>query len=194
MKKSTIRTWHVVISGFLQHEGLPVGMVRLWHDLHESHAGPDAYVLFCKWNADWAALAELIGRYRETEEPRIAIYAYSWGGMSAVFLSRQLQRRGIDVKWMVLSDPVYRHSYPLGNWRTLVPWSEIVVPTNVDWVDSFRQRTSWLRAHRVVAADSDETHVSAPWMARHIDHSHMDDLVEFQKRCREVANIIEKGD
>ena len=189
-----IHIWHIVISGFLQNEGLPVGMVQLWRDLHQAHAGPDTCVTLREWNSDWNALAELIWRMRGERPPRIAIYSYSWGGMSAVLLARQLQRRGIDVQWMVLSDPVYRHWYPLGNWRTLVPWSEIIVPTNVDWVDWFRQRTNWPRAHRVVAADSDETHVSAPWMARHIDHSHMDDLVEFQKRCREVANIIEKGD
>ena len=172
-----------------------MGMVQLWRDLHWVHAGPNTCVTLRAWNSDWNALAELIWRIsRGQPMPRIAIYGYSWGGMSAVILARQLQRRGIKVQWMVLSDPVYRHWYPLGNWRTLVPWSEIIVPTNVDWVDSFRQRTSWLRAHRVVAADSRETHVSAPWMARHIDHRHMDDLVEFQKRCKEVANIIKKGD
>ncbi len=194
MDQPTIRTWHIVISGFLQNEGQLVGMVQLWRDLYQVHAGPDTCVTLREWNSDWNALAELIWRInRDQPPPRIAIYAYSWGGMSAVLLARQLQRRGIDVQWMVLSDPVYRHWYLLGNWRTLVPWSEIIVPTNVDDVAWFRQRTNCPRAHRVVAADSRETHVSAPWMAWHIDHRHMDDLVECQKRCKEVASMIKKG-
>ena len=184
-----IRTWHIVISGFLQHEGLPVGMVQLWRDLLQAHAGPDTCVELREWNADWAALAEFIGRYRGERPPRIAIYGYSWGGMSAVLLARQLQRRGIKVQWMVLSDPIYRHWYPLGNWRALWPWSEIVVPTNVGNVESFRQRTSWPRAHRVVAADINKTHIDPPWETKWADHAHMDDLPEFQTRCKEVANI-----
>ncbi len=188
LSQKTIRIWHIVIPGFLQNEGKPVGMVQLWRDLHQAHAWPDTCVELREWNSDWNALAELIWRYRGEGAPRIAIYGYSWGGMSAVFLARQLQRRGIGVKWMVLSDPVYRHSYPLGNWRTLVPWKEIVVPRTVDRVEWFRQRRSWPRGHDLVKAGP-LTHLGPAWEEQNCDHRHMDDLPVFQNRCREVAKI-----
>jgi len=187
----TIRTWHICISGWLQNEGLPVGMVSLWHDLHKAHAGPETCVTLREWRADWNALAELIWRMEGRAPPRIAIYGYSWGGMSAVLLARQLERRGLGVQRMVLSDPIYRHWYPLGNWRALVSWSKIIVPANVERVDWFRQRRSLPRAHKLVAADPAKTHISTAWEAVGIDHAHMDDLIEFQRRCRQVAQEIE---
>ena len=194
MELPTIHNWHIVIPGFLQNEGEPVGMVWLWNDLHHIHTGPETAVVLREWKADWNALAELIWRLRGNYRPRIAVYAYSWGGMSAMILARQLQGRGLDVDWMVLSDPVYRHWYSLGNWRLLVPWSRIVVPSNVRRVDWFQQRTDLPQAHRLVAADPTATHIGEPWEAFDVKHSYMDDLREFQKRCREVARNLVPGE
>ena len=110
-----IHDWHVVISGFLQDEGQPTGMVRLWRLLGERHSAADVRVELRSWNVNWRQLAELIWRMQPGagrncfDPPRVKVYAYSWGaGWGAMQLARQLRRRGIGVAAMVLSDPVYR--------------------------------------------------------------------------------------
>ena len=77
MKLAAIAKWHVVISGFLQNEGKPTGMVRLWQMLR-LHSGPEACVELRNWNENWRQFAELIHRVRPlASEPAVQVYAYS---------------------------------------------------------------------------------------------------------------------
>lgn len=199
-----IHNWHIVISGFLQNEGKPTGMVQLWRELHKEHAGPDTCVALRTWRDDMNALAEMIWRLRQKDEPThllsfqpwVYIYGYSWGGTTAVHLARQLQRRGIPVRAMVLSDAVYRHRYFAGNWRALVPGSEIIIPKNVQEVIWFVQRQPLFRCrrpfinprgHKLVCENPQVTKKHRSQRVRMVDHAYMDDVSVFHLAAHGVA-------
>lgn len=186
----SIDSWHIVISGFLQHEGKSHGMVSLWRSLR-SHASPTCCVELRSWNDDWRALAELIYRcrsHRPKSRPHVKIYGYSWGGYSATLLARELARREIVVDAMVLSDAVYRHWYRLGWWRAFSPWSYIEIPNNVREVTWFVQAKDWPRGHELIAEDEKRTLIAGPKLApSHVGHCEMDDLTAFHDACRRVA-------
>lgn len=181
-----VREWHIVLSGFLQRAGDINGMVLIWQDLRRivpSHA----VVQLQSWNSNIADLAELIARLTpDQEEPRVNVYGYSWGGMSAVHLARQLKRRGKVIDHMVLSDAVYRHWYPLGWWRAFAPWRAISVPTNVRRVTHFRQRESWPHGHKVVAENSGLTTLDDV-VFLDLEHCWMDDAAAFRRACVDAA-------
>ncbi|KKM24471.1 hypothetical protein LCGC14_1604750 [marine sediment metagenome] len=126
------KKFHIVISGFLQNEGKPNGMIRLWSDLYKEHACHDTLVMMKTWNDNMDSLAEFIWRMAE-ENAIIKVYGYSWGGAAAIKLAKSLGKRGLKISAMVLSDAVYRHSYWLGNWRAFVRCFKITIPTNVDF-------------------------------------------------------------
>ncbi len=184
----TIANYHIVISGFLQTEGKPNGMIRLWRDLHKSHAGPDTLVLLRTWNDNMNTLAEFIWRLA-ADNVSVKIYGYSWGGAAAMRLARGLQRRGINVLNMVLSDAVYRHGYWLGNWRALVPFSCLTVPSNVKVVQWFRQQGELWRisGHTVIAEDPNKTWILPAHIAL-CSHAYMDDLPVFHTQVEFVAD------
>lgn len=186
-----VRRWHIVISGFLQNEGRPTGMVRLWRWLGQEHSGPESCVELRSWNDNFRDLAELIWRVQpaapEESGPTVMIYAYSWGaGWGAIELARQLRKRGIPVAAMVLSDPVYRSPWRSLAWLAMVSWSSIRVPANVRRVTWFRQRMNRPAGHRLVAADPAATEIAPPVLA-HVTHQYMDDLRSFHLECERVA-------
>jgi pimeloyl-ACP methyl ester carboxylesterase len=185
-----IRRWHIVIGGFRQTEGKPTGMVRLWHRLHELHAQPGVCVELRSWNDNWRELAELIWRVQPEDEPVvIKVYAYSWGaGWGAMRLARELSRRGVNVSWMVLSDPVYRSPWIITRWLALVPWRSILVPPNVRVVHWFRQRVSLPSGHALRPQRKERTVIS-PAVWADVSHLYMDDLRTFHRECERVSAL-----
>ncbi len=185
-----IRAWHIVIGGFLQTEGKPTGMVRLWRRLHQQHAQAGVCVELRAWNENWRDLAELIWRVQPDEEQVVVkVYAYSWGaGWGAMQLARQLARRGVPVAWMVLSDPVYRAPWLLLRWLALVSGRTIRVPTNVRVVHWFRQRTSMPAGHALYAQHKERT-IITPAIWAEVSHQYMDDLRLFHHECERVAAL-----
>ena len=173
-----IRKFIIVIPGFMQSRGTPNGMVALWRKLHHAYAGPDTVVSLHLWNSNWRDVAEWIWRLRPNKgQLDIVIAGYSWGGYSAVLLARQLKKRGIQVRSMILSDPVYRHWYWLGQWRAFWPQSRIRLPSKVGCVAVFRQETNLPSGHFF----TDETN-KIPVTTFLIDgvvHQFMDDLPQF---------------
>lgn len=149
-----IATWIVCLTGFLQDEGRVTGLSRLWRELHREHAGPDTVVVQRAWSDCVWTLAELIWRTRPDDRPpRVGIAGYSWGGMTALHLCEELNRRSIPVERLYLVDAVYRHGYWLGQWRAFVPWRRLYVPRNVAYCRPFAQRENLPRGHDVVAVD-----------------------------------------
>jgi hypothetical protein len=191
-----VAKWHLVISGFTQHRGDPTGSQRLWMELRAAVGRePNTAVEFFCWNADWNAVAEWIWRCGPAGEPPVVfVYAYSWGaGWGFVQLARELRKRGIDVRWAVLCDPVYRH--PLLPWlffwlsisRLFRP--RIVAPPNVDHVWYCVQRLDrWPqpRGHQVIAAVPRATYVLGPLLLERTHH-YMDDAPEWHERALETA-------
>jgi len=175
----------VVISGFLQDEGKPTGMVGLWATLHHMVSGPSTRVELRSWHDDWNAVAEFIWRQRTNGNGvDVVICAYSWGGPSAMELARQLGRRGIAVRHMVLADPVYRLRWAL--WRVFFRWPKIRVPKNVRRVTWFRQHRDWPEGHDLVAEDRGMTDIEAPTVLD-CGHTYVDDSPQFHAACRKIT-------
>jgi pimeloyl-ACP methyl ester carboxylesterase len=200
MASPPIRNWHIVISGFLQTEGTVSGCVSLWRKLQRL-SDDNTSVILHSWKDNFSDLAELIWRFSPADEHKLCIkvYAYSWGGYSAILLARALQKRGLNVRALVLSDAVYRHWYLLGQWRAMVPGSRIIVPDNVREVFWFRQRepriqfgNGWRNVlcpagHRVVAKNKSATKVHEPVILK-VSHSYMDEAKQFQQEAVRVAS------
>lgn len=186
------KRFHIVISGFLQNEGKPNGMIRLWSDLYHEHACKDTLVMMKTWNDNMDSLAEFIWRMADDVawKVEVRIYGYSWGGAAAMKLAKSLQRRGVKVRSMVLSDAVYRHSYWLGNWRAFVQCFKIIVPGNVGLVWWFRQKSKFgkLSGHDIVRDRSGNTF---PWLSNPVwcncSHQYMDDNRLFHEKALSVA-------
>lgn len=187
------KKFHIVISGFLQNEGKPNGMIRLWGDLYAGFARGDSLVMMKTWNDNMDSLAEFIWRMTD-DDPVIKVYGYSWGGAAAVKLAKALKKRGLYVVAMVLSDAVYRHSYWLGNWRAFIPFFKIVVPNNVKIVWWFRQKSKFgkLSGHDIVADQGgigfDKVIVTTPTWCN-CSHTYMDDNRLFQNKVLNVARV-----
>lgn len=195
-----IKRFVIVIPGFLQRRGTPNGMVSLWRKLHAANAGPDCCVSLHLWDSNWADVAEWIWRLRPNQgQPDVVIAGYSWGGYSAVLLARQLEKRGIDVRSMVLSDPVYRHGFwgPigwLGQWRAFWPFTKIELPGNVKNRVVFAQSSNLPAGHDVLLGCEFTGSVERlrPVRARTIEvkgviHQFMDDHTPFHNLAMEAA-------
>lgn len=180
-----IKNWHVVISGFLQDEGEPTGMVRIWRELHAQHSDSETVVLLRSWNDNWSDLAELIRR-TQNGSPAVKIYAYSWGaGYGAMELARELAKRGITVRFMVLSDPVYHSPLLLARWMAMLSDGRIMVPYKVVEVYWFRQKENRPHGHDLIAESTGTMIHPAIWLTS--THQYMDDAAPFRLLCHKVA-------
>lgn len=182
--------WIYVITGFTQTRATRSRMVELWKELYDKYASPETLVYLRKWRSDWRAEAEHVFRLapdgQHATTPQIKIFAYSWGaGWGFTQFARALGQRGLRVTAAVLSDPVYRHPYFLGQWRTIFYEWPIVIPDNVDEVFTYYQRKNWPCGH-VLERSSENTTLHKPIKLQAV-HSAMDDQPAFLGRCRQVA-------
>jgi len=175
-----VRCWLICISGFLQDEGDPSGIMRLWrrleNEIHNGgrHTRPSTVVVPKTWQCDVDALSDLVFRLRPNAGgPIVRIAGYSWGGATAANLCRSLQRKGVGVDKLILCDPVYRGWRA---WRAFCPWARIHIPENVATVWRFYQRTNLPRGHRLVAADNTTVHEQE--LGR-VTHQYADDSPVF---------------
>jgi pimeloyl-ACP methyl ester carboxylesterase len=181
-----IARWRILISGFMQHLGEPTGMDALFADLNRRLSSGRTRVELRCWNDRWPNLAEFIWRQRAPNNGAdVCIFGYSWGGASSMILARELGRRGIAVRAMVLTDAVYRNWWL--PWRVFCRWPRIVVPPNVREVFWFRQRNDWPSGHKLVAADPERTAIRPAVLVPDRGHSYMDELPNFRRKCLEVA-------
>ena len=132
-----------LFAGFLQDADLPTGTFRIWSTIYEQCAGPNCVVQMHAWDTNPRVLAQRIANSALGVNPArvdIVLGGYSFGGMTAALVAKQLRAVGHRVRKMVLCDPVYRHWYYAGWWRSLIPWSQITIPSNVSDVEYFLQR------------------------------------------------------
>lgn len=185
--RRTITRWIVVIGGFLQNRGKPTGIVRLWSDLH-CHRDEHTELLLLNWSDDPREYAGLIWALaQEHDRPvTVLVFGFSWGGQTAINLCRELQRRGLQVRHLVLSDAVYRHWWLPRRWTSLLRWVLLTVPANVRHVTWFRQRFTVPRGHEVVAEDPKRTLVERARVLQ-LDHVYMDDAREFHLACHDAV-------
>jgi len=175
----------VVISGYMQTRGQNCGLSKLWRELYHRHSSKQVLVVRAAWDDSMGDLAEMV--WRETMAPQVAVYAYSWGGPTAMNLARQLGFRGIGVDIMVLSDPVYRNLWKL--WRVFFRWPKIKVPPSVTRVRWFRQYDTWPFGHELVPENPEATDIRDA-VRLYCSHAYMDDADEFQVACHEEAALL----
>lgn len=184
-----ITKWLIVISGFMQNRGKPTGMTRLWLDLGDLQ---DAHtkVLLLNWSDDVSEYAEMIWSIAQNggrREPIIRVFAYSWGSSTAMDFARALQRRGMKIDAMVLSDPVFRHWWILRRWTSLLSWMTLKVPANVGKVHWYRQRNNRPCGHDLVAENALATTIYPAKVLEGIEHQYMDDAWLFHEECKACA-------
>ncbi len=191
-----LRICHVVCAGFLQRLGTASGMAGLHWSLRQKHVSPTVAVEFCAWNDNVDGRAEWIWRRSRDADvtPAVYVYAYSWGGMTAMNFARCLGARGLGVRQMILSDPVYRDRWLLRRYtRAIWPWSVIRVPHAVGRVHWFRQELDWPCGHDLVAEEPNRANppiIHEPTVLN-LSHRYMDDAEPFRERCFEVAEMAE---
>lgn len=192
-----IDEWRIVVSGFTQDMLNPSGSERLWKRMHESHAGSKSVVLWKLWSENWHKLSEHMYRLKNGSMPVVDLFGYSYGGDGVIRLARNLQTAGIDVRNMVLCDAVYRHRYWAGNWRSVLPWAELLVPENVKNVYVLKQENPrWQlgrpggilqpAGHDVVAENEETTHIAVPQILP-LTHARMDDAAEYHDLAMAVT-------
>jgi hypothetical protein len=185
-KFAPITHWHYVIPGFLQNRGTYDGSLDLWRKLCAIHYGPNVQVELCPWNTRWDAEAEFVYRFRNGC-PTVTIAAYSWGaGWGAMRFARELGKRGIGVRSMVLCDPVYRHPLYSMRWLTLFRFPVIRIPENVQAVRWFRQCDDWPAGHELLA-ENPATRIEAPCMVEGCGHLGIDEYEPFHAAALEEA-------
>jgi pimeloyl-ACP methyl ester carboxylesterase len=199
-----IKEWRIVVSGFRQDLTQPNGSEKLYKQLHDAHAGPDSAVEWKEWSQDWYALAAHMGRLKNGGEPVVDLFGYSYGGDGVIRLAQHLAGENISVRNMVLCDAVYRHTYWLGNWRSVFPWATLQIPVkvkNVYWLRQenprfqFGRRGGWTQpaGHDVRALDATATTVHDPIILPY-KHAGMDDCHEYHDLAMRVtgAGAIER--
>lgn len=190
MDWTPVATWLYVITGFTQTRATRSRLVDMWKELYDQHARPETLVCLRRWNSNWRAEAEHVLRLADDRDqaaaPTIRVFAYSWGaGWGFTRFADQLGRRGLRVETAVLSDPVYRHPYWLGQWRALIPSWPIVIPANVGELHTYYQDQDTPRGHKLVCR-STETVLHTP-IRLQASHAAMDEQVQFLTHCRLVA-------
>lgn len=190
------------IGGFTQDTHTENGMIKLSERLRENgHSdGFDKRVLFYRWDSNWHRVAEynFIISEMYTEHLTICIFAYSWGaGWGAIQLAKHLQKTGLDVRVMVLCDPVYRHPNILLKWFSLFgrDWNfnpTITIPLNVEEVFSFHQRQNIPQGHKILVQGQTILHPS--YHIKNMIHQKMDSSWIFQGTCMEIARRVDNNE
>lgn len=190
---------HICISGFTQHEGRMSGLMKLSEKMIASgfSIGRHSRVWLFRWDANWSRVAEHVSILSEKYEvaPLIGVYAYSWGaGWGAMQLSKQLLRRGQQVRAMVLSDPVYRHPWFPFHWFSMlsrdIPILRapiIYVPKNVHEVWHFNQTLNRPQGHRLISTNGTEIHYEGDLGCI---HQKMDEHYRFHDKALDVATML----
>ena len=187
------KVWHVCISGFSQSLTEPTGLEALWGKLRHRMPPNDNRVIVTprEWDDDMEAMARFIVR---NGDGLLNVYAYSWGaGHGFLKFANACQSYGLQIRRVVLADPVYASKLWSFSWRALtnkfLP-PKIKVPTNVHLVRYYRQRTTKPAGHEVVAVAKDATRVVfRGWLD--LPHTRMDDSLDFHAASLTAAGETE---
>lgn len=193
---------HQCISGYTQDVNTLHGVLKLSERLRQNGLvdGVTSRVQLNLWHCDWKKVAEYYWLLSDfySVPLNIAVYAYSWGaGWGAMELARHLNLVGLNIKVMVLSDPVYRHPKWYMRWKSLLQrdlsFSPIIkVPTNVGTVYSLNQTTNRPMGHRLLSTNGTVIHPT--YLVKNTVHQKMDDSWKFHMLSVEVAKRMVSND
>ena len=192
---------HQCISGFTQNMQTLHGVLKLSERMRRPESGIvdccSRRLYYNRWNDDWSKIAEHYWNISDIylEPLTICVYAYSWGaGWGAMQLAKHLDKAGMKIRVMVLSDPVYRHPLLSLRWLSLLKRDSsfapiIKVPKNVKEIFHFYQRLNVPAGHKLSVTG--ET-LLRPGMELHRIHQKMDDAWEFHGLSISVAKRVTK--
>lgn len=179
-----MKTGIFTIGGFKQTERKSVGMDEIQRRLewrYNDMGRCEVYDLRT-WKSDMTGLAALAKR---DGVARAIVIGYSHGGgYAAPRLVKQLQKRGIQIRLVLLCDPVYRPLW-LPRWtlaqvlsfRALIPGSAVIrFPEPVVALYGVRQEQSIPRAHRVRIGRSEAMEMR---LLTGYDHDEIDESEEW---------------
>lgn len=184
-----IRQVIVVAAGHWQDRSTLSGSWFLVRDLRDALAAPDVEIILLNWNDDareWAShIWNLCG---SNLPPQIIAAGYSWGGQTIVDLCYALERRGLKVHHLILSDPVVRVRLPLWLAKRVIaflPWLVLRLPGNVVNAIRFYQRQDKPSGHTVVNWRGCE--IKSVELKR--GHMWMDDASEYHAEVKRCAGL-----
>ncbi len=189
----------VCISGFTQTRGTYHGVLSLREQLIQEglscHEDSRVWLLTWKENFERIATEMLNVCAHHGMKPVVMITGYSYGGWGALQLAKELNKHGIIVHTMILSDPVGRPWYwprPLPAVTSLLGRNyafKLHVPPNVKSLHSYFQRTNRPQGHQLVTTNG--TAETAPIELQY-PHSRMDDAKEYHGKVLQEARRIVK--
>jgi hypothetical protein len=192
---------HVLISGFQQTIASGPsggsggnGVVELWAKMR-TYASKRTTVNIWTWDSNWKDVAALMRMVAgPAEQPRLFVYAYSWGaGWGFVQLAKHLREHGLQVEHAILADPVYRSPW-LPTWLPANPLSltrfpTIDIPRNVRKVSWTYQRRNRPWGHTPVADRPKLTHIE-PGVQCPGPHEAMDNDPQWHRMCLDNAQAV----
>jgi hypothetical protein len=191
---------HILISGFMQHAGQDTGMSTLLskfrNDCH--YCNGSSIVELHRWCSNWAWIAQDLFRFSNYGKKKliVAIYAYSFGaGWGAMQLAKQLNKLGVEIQVMVLSDPVYRHPWTILRWMSLLKRKPfflgprvISIPPNIKEVYRFHQERDLPQGSHLIA-QNENTLIHRSEKLMYV-HTKMDEAEDFHEKALEQASKL----
>lgn len=178
--------WIVCLTGFGRKQGSLTGLEILHAILRTRYSDKETAVLLKSWKDDPAEVAERIWRMRRPfEEPEVILIGYSYGGYSATLVAKELRKRGIKVKVLLLVDAVWRPYTSIPSFLSLWPYWKIKVVDSVDKVISWRQKENLPKGHRIVCKGKHTQHIE---LELNQLHEYCDSAIEvYQRAIKEAA-------
>lgn len=185
----------ICVSGFTQHAGYFHGILKLREQLLDAGFanGSHQRVIYLTWKADFHRVAQELSIVCNHQgfKPAVVLAGYSYGGWGAIQLASQLERVGIDVFSLVLSDPVGRQWWwprPLPAITSMLGRNnafKLDVPANVHRCVSFYQTVNRPQGHQLRPANG--TKMVEPVQLA-VTHQRMDDAEQFHQAVLAEAN------
>lgn len=187
----------ICISGFTQTRGSFHGILKLREELRsDGHSfGVANRVEYMPWTANWknyAADLSSVCNYHGLR-PEVLIAGYSYGGWGAIQLAKRLEKLGINVQIMILSDVIARPWFwprPLPAVTSLLGRKysfSLRVPDNVINLAEYYQLKNRPQGHRTIIGNvTRRVHT----IELHHTHMRMDDAPEFHGCVRKYARVL----
>lgn len=175
--------WVICFTGFLQ-AGRISGVETIQDAIHRQCNCDGTRVLLKSWQDSVKDLSGRMWNRRPKDgQPEIVVIGYSYGGWTAVLMTRVLKKLGWNVKTLLLIDPVRRPISWLPSPSSMLSFWKIAVPDNVGIVYEWYQKINKPRGHKVrVCYGTKHVRRRLP-----VNHQNIDDHPTVFKKALAVA-------
>lgn len=165
-----LKTYCLILSGFLQPKQLSNGCRDLWQSLPEYD---DQSARYARWHVDIEVEAAMIAGF--PPNCKIMLAGHSFGGSSCVYLARELDKLGRAVDCLFLCDAVSQFHMP----------PVLTVPSIVRQVWIWKQRHPLAAIHGSSVFCLGDVEVMKREILTDIRHNQMDSLPDFHAAVRD---------